>query len=299
MTRFLVATLLALTVSPVSADAIFDLGDLRLGFREAYQWAPTTIDKGGRSYMDAPNGNGTVVRYTGNNWSGSVHANAITEFAFAKVDGVFVPLAEGKSYSGSELHLERQVNLFNGYRLIHTLEASAAGIDETIRMIGLDAAMALDIAYPFLGSRAGRLGTYAGYNYLGQLKGMGTTNKQDDSYAYLPGGTTAVAQVDPLLGDGILTSWDASPSLSGSVFIWDASGSTGAPVATNKLYLRAFGLNGPANKDVSVGQHTRFFQLPPGEPNLSTMPVTVPEPSTLALLVAGAAVAFVSWSRKR
>ena len=134
------------------------------------------------------------------------------------------------------------------------MRPAPAGISELLTLQGLDGSRAVDVAYGFLGSRANRLTACAGFKADGGEPTVLTTDADDGAFVELPQ-AVAVAQYDPLAGDGVCTTITLGRQFGLRQFVWDRP-------ADNKWYARFDAVAGPAGTDrrFTLRRRVRFFQ---------------------------------------
>lgn len=223
-------------------------------------WGIVTLD----GYIeDVGSANNSVIRFADGTWSGGApfHGNWTLDRATIFVDGLPIPLCQD-SLTLSRAMIAQTSTLYDAVRLTSTTFIGE-GIDEHFVFDGLEE-KPIATFYPALGSRANRLTDWAAFDAAGLLLGSGSTSSDNNANTYLPKGTMRVAQFDPVLGDGLLTTWAFEGSA--TVFIVDRP-------YDNKLYLSM----GVAADHFEISQSLRMFE--------GSIPV--PEPSAFWLAALG------------
>jgi len=276
-----VALSFLITNSIVQADVDLITPEVTVTLSPAKGWTVDGLTYAGRAYIEpVGSGQGTVV-YENGRWVGSVHAAEAVLAAQLLVDGREVELIDGQAYAGDTISFTRRSVIGESYRLRSTLTITGDQVSEHVQLQRIGSQAAVSVVYGFLGSRANRLTNYAAFDADGVLLAFGTTALDDRRNTQL-GSATAVAQFDPVGGDGVLTTIVAGSELGLEQFIWDR-------LEDNKLYSRFRALEGPGQpgQTFEIQQRLQFFDAAPGAWT-QTAAALVPEPATITtLLVAG------------
>jgi hypothetical protein len=262
--------------------AEINVGSFSTNFSQSSNWSLRSITYNGSPIVSLnSSANGTVIR-TDDDWSGATHGNETLEQASLSLDGIPSALDDSSVYvATSQATLEKTtvLGVSEGglYRLKTHTQIEADRITETMQFQGLAPSSDVTIFYGWLGSRDPRLTHWAAFDGGGNLLGNGVTAAGDDAEHAMPVGTRAVAQYDPIAGNGIVSKWTLSQPLSTSSMIWDRS-------TDRKLYFRLLGAENAADKNFTLIHSMRTFDA--NETNwISAASHLVPEPSSEVLVM--------------
>jgi len=274
------------TVIPAFANISLIAGNHTVELSSGYCWTVNYITKNGHPICDQPgSAQGTVLAINGQ-WAGGKHDNENLLSTKLFVDGVQQPLVDGNSYVGDNVQIIHTSILGSAYQKTCTMTITPDSSNEHITLQGLDESKYCNTFYGFLGSRLNRLTEYAAFDANGSLLHSGSNDKNDDAAVDL-GNSNAVAQYDPLTGDGILSIVTGAEELNLNSFIWDRADD-------NKLYFRMLGAEGAAKVTnfFEFNQSLHFFEADAESwrevaSSLVSGAVVNPEPSTILLFAMG------------
>jgi len=196
-------------------------------------WSIDRVYFRGRSIMESPSSNGTIVGFSDGVWSGEGHGRETLEFVSLLVDGVPSLLESDREYRGTILTLSRVVLLDGSVRVRDALTISPDGIDRSVWLEGLSPERNISFAYVVGDTRSNRLVDLALQNDDETLDQASTT--RDDGSFYRPQSgpeANTIRQIDPDSDDGVITTWSSDSAGSIAPWVWDRA-------ADNKLYLLA------------------------------------------------------------
>ncbi len=249
-----VAVGLLLMAIPAGADVFINVGELSASLSVEKYWTLKTLAIGEDVYCgNTQSHQGTVVREN-QTWCGSGHDHETLISVEVTVDGQAMPAQDGATYAGQTVVIERQTELGETYLLTSRTEFTETHITETVQLTRTDAQVNIERAYGFLGSRGNRLSMYAAFDAAGQLVGLGQTSSNDNKNSNLPP-SVAVAQFDPIAGNGIVSIITKGAPRDLSMFIWDRP-------EDNKLYCYFTDMEGfkPAGTSFEIEQKLVFFE---------------------------------------
>ena len=233
-------------VIPVLADISLIAGNHTVELSSGYCWTVNYITKNGHPICDqSGSAQGTVLVIDGQ-WTGSIHGNENLLSTKLFVDGVQQSLVDGNYYAGNNVQITYTSILGGAYQKTCTMAITPDSSNEHITFQGLDESKYCETFYGFLGPRSNRLTEYAAFDANGSLLHSGSNDKNNDTAVDL-GNSNAIAQYDPLTGDGILSIVTGAEELNLNSFIWDRT-------EDNKLYFRMLGAEGAAKV-------TNFFEF--------------------------------------
>ncbi len=246
------------TGSPSHAAMRVTVGDLEADFSPDRCWTLLDLHRNGQWICQGVgSGQGTVISVDGLGWAGSVHGNETLLETSLLVDGQQMAVVDSASYSGACAVLTRKTDLDGAYRLTSVMTITQTAMRELVVLEGLDASKNVTICYGLLGSRANRLVECAGFDSDGALLGTATAGGDDYSVLSLTP-ATAVAQYDPVAGEGVCSAITAGCGLDLVHFIHDRP-------TDNKLYCRFGAAEGPADPTnrFILKQYVLFFDSGP------------------------------------
>jgi len=206
--------------------------------------------------MRVTSGNGSVIKLADIEWAGSWHGQEVVEQTDLQVDGEEAAVLDPTFYQVESAVFTRTTVLGDAYRLTHQSTITSRGMDEQAHFTGINPAKTVEVFYGWLGTRENRLSHWAAFDFKQRLLATGTTTANSLVEVPMPVGTMAVAQYDPLAGNGILTRWEAPGGSQAHLraMIHDRP-------EDNKLYFRLLEREGrPADQDFTITQSLRFFE---------------------------------------
>ena len=249
-----------LIASVAQANMVLEVGNTVAGFKPSYAYTIADLDYADRPFMDVVSGNGSVIKYsTPWEWSGSYHGHEVVEQTSLTIDGAAAAVQDNVTYTALDrAYFSRTTVLGGGYRLTHDMQIESSKIIETAHFTGLPEGPNVEVFYAFLGTRSNRLTRYAAFDENGNLLQSGSTVANQDALPLLqmPPGSMAVAQYDPIAGDGVLTAWAVPSPIRRRPDIQDRSGD-------NKLYFSLDTVGSPNGRDFTITQSLTFFTAPP------------------------------------
>lgn len=265
-----------------NADIVLEhSGGVAITLSQPKSWTIGHFSYDGNVLMSNPgSGQGTVIREDGE-WAGSVHGNETVLDTTLLVDGIETALHDGETYKGDSLIFMRQTQLGDTFTLLSTIEIGSSGYSETVTLTRTSVPENVSIVYGFLGTRRNSLTEYASFNAEGSVLSEGSSDGDANAQINLPA-AVAVAQYDPDLGIGLVTTVKEGSDLGLAMFIWDRPDD-------NKLYSRFSGLNGTlgGGQIYQLGQQVEVFNADPSS-WVSTASILIPEPCTVLLISGGA-----------
>lgn len=265
------------SISVQATTVAFQTANTTVVFDQAKSWTVLSLTRNGNGIISAPSsGQGTVIAEP--DWAGSVHGNEVVHSFSITVEGELAAYSPNATYSGSSLTFTRSTTLGTVLDLTSVLTVTDAGMRETVTLTRISD-KEITIAYGFLGTRENRLDHYAGFDADGNLINSGTTIANDGGEAHMSDVAIAVAQYDPVLGDGLVSIIEQGAELGLHHFIWDRD-------FDNKLYARMSSLHGHGTigDTWTIRQDIRYFDAVPE--NWQTVAgALVPEPATTALFL--------------
>jgi hypothetical protein len=282
MNRPGILAIVYVALGPPCFGATIHVGSFNASFSQSSNWSLRSVTYSGAPIVSLKgSANGTVIRM-GDSWLGSTHGNETLEQAALYLDGIPSALDDSSDYDATtQATLEKTTVLGVGanglYRLQSHTQIEADRMTETTQFQGLAPSSTVTIFYGWLGSRHTRLTHWAAFDGDGNFLGNGVTAAGDDAEHAMPVGTRAVAQYDPIAGNGIVSKWTLSQPLSTSSMIWDRS-------TDRKLYFRLLGAENAADKNFTLIHSMRTFDA--NETNwISAASHLVPEPSSEVLVM--------------
>jgi len=271
-----------LGVGSASANVVLTTGDHTVELSSTACWTVNSITNNGREICDyTGSAQGSVLSVDGV-LAGSKHGNEELVGVELSVDGVQQTLIDGLFYNGNRIEITRTSVLGDAYLLTSIMTIAPNFSNEHVTFQGLDGSKECETFYGFLGSRSNRLTEYAAFDISGSLLYSGSNDRNDDSVTF--GDTPAVAQYDPLVGDGVLSVITETGGSELSSFIWDR-------LVDNKLYFRFLDAQGPAamSNFFEFNQSLRYFEADPQDWRKTAASLN-PEPATIFLLACGGLV---------
>lgn len=273
----LICLVAGISVSVQAATVTFRTADTTVVFDQDKSWTILNLVRNGNGIISAPgSGQGTVIAAP--EWTGSIHGDEAVKSVSITVDGELAAYSPNATYSGSSLTFTRSTTLGTVLDLTSVMTVTDAGVRETVTLTRISDGKITEV-YGFLGSRDNRLTHYAGFNANGNLIDSGTTAADDGGNAHMSDGVIAVAQYDPVLGDGLVSTIQQGAELGLHHFIWDRD-------FDNKLYARMTALygTGTPGDTWTLRQEIRYFSA--STENWQTVAgAMVPEPAAGALLL--------------
>ncbi len=256
---------LLLMAVPAGADVFINVGEISASLSVEKYWTLKTLAIGENVYCgNTQSHQGTVIlegrnSLEGQIWCGSGHGYETLISVEVTVDGQTMPAQDGMTYSGDNVVIQRQTELGETYLLTSRMEFTETHITETVQLTRTDSPIYIDRAYGFLASRENRLNKYATFDAVGQLVGQGETSINDNKNSTLPS-AVAVAQYDPIAGNGILSIITKGAPRDLSMFIWDRA-------EDNKLYCYFRDMEGvkPMGTSFEVEQKLVLFEADAGD----------------------------------
>jgi len=274
--RYLLSTILLLAAMCACgrAEVWLESEHITLTLAAQLNWMPSWATYDGIGYQNGLAANAPVLRLTDTGFVGAVHGHETLLSATLEADGQAVDFT-GPFISGSTLHLSRVLALDGAYQVKHDLTLTGREIQEHAVFTGLDPNRTVDIFYPTMASRANTFTHWMTFDEAGQMLSEGLATADDESFTYFPSATRAVAMYDPEAGIGTVMRWAVDSSLNPRTFLWDRGA---FPLNDNKLYLRLYGGEGPADKQLEAFQRTTLFESSADEWNHAAMAWAAPTP---------------------
>jgi hypothetical protein len=257
--RYLLAWIVLLggICATAKGEVWFEGQRITLTFSSDLNWMPTWSTYQGHTYQNGVASNGPVLRLADTGFVGGVHLHESLLNASLEVDGAPVAFDAGPVFQGSQLRLTRLLSLDQAYQVAHDLTLSGSEIQEHLAFNGLDAAREVDVFYPAMASRANSFTHWMTFDASGAALTEGVANADDESFTMFPWETRAVALFDPEAGVGTVMRWAVDGATTPRPFLWDRGT---PPLRDNKLYLRLYGAEGPADRQLEVFQRTTLFE---------------------------------------
>ena len=255
---------LLLLAAPAFGNVDITVGTTQVGLKPQYGYSPATLTNAGRPIMDSLSGNGTVIKVKQPyEWAGSWHGHETVESTSLFIDGVSEPVTDAPHTATNSAVFTRNTVLADSYRLTHTMNITSGRVSESAHFVGITGGSVLEVFYGWLGTRSNRLTRYAAFDQYGNVLASGQTIANNDALPLVfmpnPGAgefaTVAVAQYDPIAGDGVMTSYALPPGLWTGSAIHDRGGD-------NKLYLGLGNYGPPDGQDFTILETLMFFTTP-------------------------------------